>query len=418
MSSLAAAMRSTFASLQVRNYRLYFLGQVISVSGSWMQRVAQAWLVLHLTSSGLALGIVTALQFVPMLLFGTWGGLLADRADKRRLLLGTQTAAGLLALILGGLTLTGAVQLWMVYLLSLLLGMVTAVDNPTRQAFVMEMVGREYVANAVALNSATFTSARVVGPAVAGVLIAAVGTGWCFLLNAASYGAVLIALAAMDPARLLRGAPLGRGRGQLREGLAYAWSTPELRTTLLLLALVGTLAFNFSVLMPLMARNAFHGDASTLGLLFSAFGLGSLGGALFTASRPHPSFRLLMGCLVLFGLLLAGSAAAPSFPLEAGLLVPMGVAAIGFQATGNSILQIHSTPTMRGRVMALYSVVFIGTTPIGAPIVGWLAQGFGPRAGLAMGAAASLVAAAVGLARGPWRGSDRPSREVHDPEPG
>lgn len=398
--SLAAVGRvaaDTFASLRVRNYRLYFIGQVVSLSGSWMQRVAQSWLVLHLTGSGLALGMVAALQFLPILLFGAMGGLLADRLDKRRLLLVTQSLMGLLALVLGLLTLTGAVRLWMVYLLALLLGGVTAIDNPARQSFVIEMVGRRQLTNAVSLNSAVFTGARVVGPAIAGLLITVVGTGWCFVLNAASVAAVLVALAAMNPTLLHRSEAPPKTRGQLLEGFRFVWSRPDLRTPLALLAVVGTLALNFTVILPLLARNTFHGDASTYGMLFAVLGVGSLAGALFTASRREPSIRLMIGALGFFGLFMLGAAAAPTLPLEIAALIPMGVAALTFQTTTNSLIQLRAEPALRGRVMALYSVVFLGTAPIGAPIVGWVAQQFGPRVGLALGGTAVLGAAVLAL---------------------
>jgi MFS family permease len=388
----------TFDSLRIRNYRLYFAGQVVSVSGSWMQRVAQAWLVYHLSGSGLALGVVTGLQFLPVLVAGAWGGVLADRFDKRRLLLFTQTAMGLLALALGLLTISGLVQLWMVYLLALALGVVTASDNPARQAFVMELVGRSHVMNAVSLNSAVFTLARIVGPAVAGLLINAVGTGWCFLVNALSFGGVLVALAAMRRQELLPWEPSDRSRGGVLEGLRYAWSSLDLRVPLLLMAVVGTLALNFSVILPLMASQTFHGDAGTYGLLFSTLGVGSLLGALITAGRREPSRRLLLLSLLAFGLFMLAAALAPSLWLELLMLVPLGVAAVIFQATSNSTLQVNTDPALRGRVMALYSVVFMGTTPIGAPIVGLVSQAAGPRAGLALGGAAVLLAvAAFGL---------------------
>ncbi|HEY4866185.1 MAG TPA: MFS transporter [Candidatus Dormibacteraeota bacterium] len=398
MNGLGRLLGHTFDSLRIRNYRLYFAGQVVSVSGSWMQRVAQAWLVYHLSGSGLALGVVTGLQFLPVLVAGAWGGVLADRFDKRRLLLFTQTAMGLLALALGLLTISGLVQLWMVYLLALALGVVTASDNPARQAFVMELVGRSHVMNAVSLNSAVFTLARIVGPAVAGLLINAVGTGWCFLVNALSFGGVLVALAAMRRQELLPWEPSDRSRGGVLEGLRYAWSSLDLRVPLLLMAVVGTLALNFSVILPLMASQTFHGDAGTYGLLFSTLGVGSLLGALITAGRREPSRRLLLLSLLAFGLFMLAAALAPSLWLELLMLVPLGVAAVIFQATSNSTLQVNTDPALRGRVMALYSVVFMGTTPIGAPIVGLVSQAAGPRAGLALGGAAVLLAvAAFGL---------------------
>ena len=417
MNGLGRLLGHTFDSLRIRNYRLYFAGQIVSVSGSWMQRVAQAWLVYHLSGSGLALGVVTGLQFLPVLVVGAWGGVLADRFDKRRLLLCTQTAMGLLALALGLLTISGLVQLWMVYLLALALGAVTASDNPARQAFVMEMVGRSHVMNAVSLNSAVFTLARIVGPAVAGLLINAVGTGWCFLVNALSFGGVLVALAAMRRQELLPWEPADRGRGGVLEGLRYAWSSLDLRVPLLLMAVVGTLALNFSVILPLVASQTFHGDAGTYGLLFSTLGVGSLLGALITAGRREPSRRLLLLSLLAFGLFMLAAALAPSLWLELLMLVPLGVAAVIFQATSNSTLQVNTDPALRGRVMALYSVVFMGTTPIGAPIVGLVSQAAGPRAGLALGGAAVLLAvAAFGLwsARRARRGEGRLPVEDED----
>jgi MFS family permease len=402
---------STFDSLRVRNYRLYFAGQVVSVSGSWMQRVAQAWLVLHLGGGGFALGLVTGLQFLPLLLGGAWAGLLADRFDKRRLLLKTQAAMGLLALVLGLLTILGWAQLWMVYLLALALGAVTAVDNPARQAFVGDMVVREQVMNAVSLNSAVFTAARVVGPALAGLLINAVGTGWCFILNGLSFGAVLLALAAMKREELLPATPASPRPGLVREGLRYAWSNLELRIPLLLMAVVGTLALNFTVILPLMASQTFHGDAGTFGLLFSTLGLGSVLGALFTARRRQPSRRLLLLSLLGFGICMLAAAAAPSVWTELAVLLPLGVASTAFQATSNSTLQVNSEPALRGRVMALYGVVFMGTTPIGAPIIGWVSQQAGPRAALALGGVSVLFAlAAFGLWLAPRGRSGQGSR--------
>jgi MFS family permease len=417
VNGLGRLLGHTFDSLRIRNYRLYFAGQVVSVSGSWMQRVAQAWLVYHLSGSGLALGVVTGLQFLPVLVAGAWGGVLADRFDKRRLLLLTQTAMGLLALALGLLTISGLVQLWMVYLLALALGIVTASDNPARQAFVMELVGRSHVMNAVSLNSAVFTLARIVGPAVAGLLINAVGTGWCFLVNALSFGGVLVALAAMRRQELLPWEPSDRSRGGVLEGLRYAWSSLDLRVPLLLMAVVGTLALNFSVILPLMASQTFHGDAGTYGLLFSTLGVGSLLGALITAGRREPSRRLLLLSLLAFGLFMLAAAVAPSLWLELAMLVPLGVAAVIFQATSNSTLQVNTDPALRGRVMALYSVVFMGTTPIGAPIVGLVSQAAGPRAGLALGGAAVLLTvAAFGLwsARRARRGEGQLPAEDED----
>ena len=404
MTTVAGGFTRTFASLRNRNFRIFFTAQIVSVTGNWMQSIAQMWLVLHLTGSGLALGITAALQFTPILLFGTWGGLLADRVDKRKLLMVTQSSAGVVALVLAGLTLGGLVQLWMVYVLAFALGMVNVFDNPGRQSFVTEMVGKEQVINAVGLNSAVFTLARVIGPAIAGVLIAVVGTGWCFLYNGLSYFPVVFALVLMRPWELHRGRPTPRARGQIRAGIRYAWSTPELRFPLLLMLVVGTLAFNFSVLMPLMASFAFHSGASTFGLLMSFMGAGAFVGALVSANRARPSHRLLAFAGVAFGGLLIGAALAPTLLIELLVLLPLGAAMITFQATANSLLQLNSDPALRGRVMALYVMVFLGTTPIGGPIVGWVAEQFGARTGLGLGGLATVIASLVLLwALGHWR---------------
>jgi MFS family permease len=404
VTTVAGGFTRTFASLRNRNFRIFFTAQIVSVTGTWMQSIAQMWLVLHLTGSGLALGITAALQFTPILLFGTWGGLLADRVDKRKLLMVTQSAAGVVALVLAGLTLGGLVQLWMVYVLAFALGMVNVFDNPGRQSFVTEMVGKEQVINAVGLNSAVFTLARVIGPAIAGVLIAVVGTGWCFLYNGLSYFPVVFALVLMRPWELHRGRPTPRARGQIRAGIRYAWSTPELRFPLLLMLVVGTLAFNFSVLMPLMASFVFHSGASTFGLLMSFTGAGAFVGALVSANRARPSHRLLAFAGVAFGGLLIGAALAPTLLIELLVLLPLGAAMITFQATANSLLQLNSDPALRGRVMALYVMVFLGTTPIGGPIVGWVAEQFGARTGLGLGGLATVIASLVLLwALGHWR---------------
>ena len=395
MTSVAAGFTRTFASLSNRNFRIFFTAQIVSVTGTWMQSIAQMWLVLHLTGSGVALGITAALQFTPILLFGTWGGLLADRLDKRKLLMITQSAAGIVALVLAGLTLGGVVQLWMVFVLAFSLGMVNVFDNPARQSFVTEMVGKDQISNAVSLNSAVFTLARVIGPAVAGVLIAFVGTGWCFLYNGLSYFPVVLALLLMRPSELLRGLPAVRARGQIRAGISYAWKRPELRFPLLLMLVVGTLAFNFSVLMPLMARFVFNSGASTFGLLMSFMGAGAFVGALVSANRARPTQRLLALAGVAFGGLLIGAALAPTLPIELLVLLPMGAAMVTFQATANSLLQLNSDPAFRGRVMALYVMVFLGTTPIGGPIIGWIAQQFGARVGLGLGGLATLIASAA-----------------------
>jgi MFS family permease len=391
--------RLTFASLAVRNYRLYFLGMLVSSCGTWMQSVAQGWLVLRLTGSGTAVGLVIAMQFVPTLVGGMWGGVVADRFDKRRTLLATQAAMALVAAALATVTLTGVVTLWMVFAAAFLTGCSTVVDTPTRQAFVSELVGAERLANAVALNSAMFNAARVVGPAIAGGVILAAGTGACFALNAVSYAAVIAGLAAMRKEELHRGAPAAKAKGQVREGLRYVMSTPALRSTLLLVAVVGTFALNFTVLLPLLARFTFDAGPGTLGLLTSTMGLGSLGGALTAAARGNPSPRLLAGAAGTLGLAMTGIAVAPTLPIAVAFLAVAGASAITFLATANSLLQLTSSAEMRGRVMALYALVFLGSTPIGGPIVGVVAQRFDPRAGFLVGAAAALAGALGSLRR-------------------
>jgi MFS family permease len=393
------SLSRTFRSLRTRNFRLYASGQALSLIGTWMQRLGQEWLVLELTGSGRWLGVVAALQFLPLLVVGSWGGLLADRVDKRRLLLVTQSAAGVLAALLGVVTLTGAVRLWMVLVLALALGIVTALDNPTRQAFVIEMVGIDDVANAVTLNSVMINAARAIGPAIAGVLIVAAGMAPTFLINAASYGLVVVALTAMDPERLQRGVPAVRAPGQLREGLRYVARTPALRTPLLLLVVAGMFAYEFTVTLPLLARYAFEGDARTLGILNSALGIGAVVGGLVTAGRDAPTDRSTVFAALAFGGLLLVTAAAPTLWLAAVALLLTGAVSITFLASANALLQLRTSAEYRGRVMALWGIALLGTTPIGAPIVGWIGELAGARAGLAAGGAATLLAALVAHGR-------------------
>jgi MFS family permease len=391
MTRLRRATRYTFRAMSVRNYRLYFVGQLISTTGTWMQSIAQAWLVLQLTGSGVALGITTALQFTPMLLAGAWGGVVADRVDKRRLLVCTQLAAGLLALVLGLVTVLGVVQLWMIYALALALGAVFAIDNPTRRAFVGEMVGTEHLSNAVSLSSAMFTGARVVGPAIAGLLIARAGVSWCFFANGLSYGAAVAAFVVMRRDEFFAVEPVPKRKGQLREGLRYAWSTPALRLPLVLTAVIGTLAWNFQVVLPLLAKQTFGGDAGTFGSMYALMSVGSVVGALVTAHEARATRRFLLGSALVFGVMLVFAAAAPTLAVEMVVLVAVGAAGIGFTAMANGVLQTECAPEMRGRVMALFSVAFLGSTPIGGPIVGWVSEQLGPRAGLWLGGLATLA---------------------------
>ncbi|MGH9129436.1 MAG: MFS transporter [Acidimicrobiales bacterium] len=390
-------MIRTFRSLRVRNYRLFASGQVVSLTGTWMQRVGQDWLVTQLThTSGTALGITTGLQFLPVLLFGLYGGVIADRFPKRRLLLVTQSTMAALALLLGLLVVTGEVRLWQVYLLAFGTGMCTAVDNPTRQAFITEMVGPDEVVNAVGLNSATFNLARIAGPALGGLMIALLGgrTGPLFLLNAASYGAVLACVWAMRESELFDpGRRVARATGQLRAGLAYVRHRPLLYLPIILVGVVGTLGFNFQITLVLIDRSVFHLGAGAYGLLSATLAVGSLGGAVLAARRTRPTARLLVGAALAFGVfeVLAGSM--PGYIALALMLVPTGVASLSFTATANSSVQLASEPAMRGRVMGLYMLVFLGGTPIGAPLVGWLASAAGPRWSLWIGGGASALAA-------------------------
>ncbi|MFF5705874.1 MFS transporter [Streptomyces sp. NPDC012794] len=389
--------RGTFSSLRIRNYRLFATGQVVSNTGTWMQRIAQDWLVLSLTGSASAVGITIALQFLPMLLFGLYGGVLADRLPKRPLLLVTQSAMGLTGVALAALTLAGHVQVWHVYLAAFLTGLVTVVDNPARQTFVSEMVGPEQLANAVSLNSANFQSARLVGPAIAGVLITAVGSGWAFLLNGLSFAAPLAGLLLMRTHELRPVTPQPRAKGQLREGLRYVAGRPELVWPIVLVGFIGTFGFNFPIWLSAFVDDVFHGDAGTYGLFNTLIAAGSLAGALLAARRGPSRLRLLVTAAVLFSVLLLVTAFAPGFWLFAALLVPIGMFGLTVNVVANSGVQTATGPEMRGRVMALYMMVFTGGTPVGAPLVGWITDTYGARLGMASGGLISLVAA-VGVA--------------------
>lgn len=395
-------IRRTFAPLSIPNYRRFFVGQVFARCGAWVQAVAEIWLVLRLTGSGVSLGLTTALQFAPMLLLGAWAGVWADRISKRRILLAAQGWMVAPALALLVLTATGAVELWMVYALVLARGLGHAVDTPVRQSFVMEVVGRDQVAAAVSLNSAVVSTARLVGPAVAGGLIAGVGIAPCFAVSCAAFLVAVGGLLAVEPVSLQRAALSGRHSGQLREALSQVRSNPALRVPLTAMAVVGTLAFNFQVVLPLMARYAFDGGAGTYGALAGAMGAGAILGAVTTAGRGNPSLTGLGATALAFGALLAAIAAAPTLGLALAALVLMGAAAISFTATTNSLLQLAAPTAMRGRVMALWSVVYLGSTCVGGPIIGWVSELAGPRAGLALGAVATFATGA-GLLMGAVR---------------
>ncbi|HEV2375736.1 MAG TPA: MFS transporter [Streptosporangiaceae bacterium] len=393
----------TFSSLATRNYRLFAAGQVVSNTGTWMQRVAQDWLVLELThGSGTALGTAIGLQFLPQLLFSLWGGAVADRYPKRAILFITQALMGALALVLGLLALTGAVEVWHVYLLAFALGLVAVVDNPTRQTFVAQLVGRDRMANAIALNSATFNLARVVGPAVAGLVIGTVGVPAAFLVNAVSYGAVLTGLKLMRPAELHPLEPVPRARGQLREALSYVAARPQVWLTLGLVFFVATFGMNFTVTTALMSREVFHTGATEFGLASAVFAAGALAGALLAARRARPGMGLLLTAAGAFGALEVVTGFMPTYWAFLAMLVPTGLALLVFSATANSTTQLSVAPEVRGRVMGLYMLVFLGGAPLGSPMCGWVAEQFGARMSLVGGglvAAVAAAAAAVVLAR-------------------
>ncbi|MEU6340118.1 MFS transporter [Streptomyces sp. NPDC046977] len=394
----APARGGTFSSLRNRNYRLFASGALISNTGTWMSRIAQDWLVLSLTGSSFAVGITTALQFLPMLLFGLYGGVIADRYPKRRILLGTQITMGALGLLLAALTLSGTVQVWHVYAIAFGVGMVTVVDNPTRQAFVVEMVGPADVRNAVSLNSANFQSARLIGPAVAGVLITAVGSGWAFLFNGLSFIAPLAGLLMMRVGDLYAVPTAPRGKGQLREGLRYVAGRPELIWPIVLVGFIGTFAYNFPIWLTAFADHVFHGDAGMYGLFNSVLAVGSVIGALLAARRGSTRLRLLVGAAFGFGVLEMVAALSPTYWVFLVLMLPIGMFGLTFNTTANASVQLATDPVMRGRVMSLFMMVFVGGTPLGGPLVGWVTDEFGARTGfLAGGLVAALAAVSVGV---------------------
>ena len=393
IASRPGLLQRTFRSLHIYNYRLFFFGQVVSMSGTWMQSVAQSWLVLQLSGSSLALGITVGLQFGPVLFLGAWAGALADRVDKRRLLIVTQSVAAVLALVLGVLTATDVVSVWMIWVLAGLTGCAVALDMPSRQSFVYEMVGPDDLANAVGLNAVIINSSRILGPALGGLLIAGLGVAPCFFFNAVSFLAVIVALAVMRRRELRPSKPVKRQPGQVRAGLKYVWRTPELRVPLVMMAVVSTLAYNFSVVLPLLTRSVYGRGGGAYGLLSAAMGVGALAGALLMAGRARPSRRLLVASTLAFGVATLALAAVPGYTAGLVLLVPIGAAAVLFISSTNSLLQLNAKDSMRGRVMALWSVVFLGSTPIGGPLTGALARGFGVRWAVAFGGVAAVATA-------------------------
>ncbi|MEV0593048.1 MFS transporter [Nonomuraea cavernae] len=387
-----------FRSLKIRNYRMFAAGGAVSNVGTWLQRTAQDWLVLELThGSAAALGTATALQFLPMLLFGMFGGVLADRYPKRPILIGAQSMMAGLALTIGVLTMTGAAQVWHVYVMAFALGLISCVEVPTRQAFVVEMVGRKDLSNAIALNSSIFNLARVVGPAIAGVLIYVLGgTGPIFLVNALTFAAVISSLVFMRKSELNLAPPVPRAKGQLREGLRYVLQREELLMPIMLVAFVSMFAQAFSMSIALMAREVFKAGASSFGMASSMFAIGALGGALLAARRARPSRRMLVAGAIGFGLFQIATGLAPFYPVYLLLLIPTGIALITFNTSANASVQLATAPDMRGRVMGIYMLVFTGGAPIGAPLVGWLSELGGPRAGVMLSGV--LVVVGTGLA--------------------
>ncbi len=398
MTKLLAVGRRTFSALSVPNYRRYFVGQSVSLTGTWMQSVAQSWLVYTLTRSSTDLGFVVALQTLPVLLLGPYGGVIADRVDKRRLMVVLQSMMGLQALALGLLTVIHVVTFPELCVLAVVLGVNNTFENPIRQTFVLEMVGPGELRNAVSLNSTMTNAARAIGPAVAGVLIATVGVGVCFLLNSASFVAVVASLLTMNLAELQPTAPAVRAKGQLREGLRYVGHEPRLLFPLVMMGIVGMLAYEFQVVLPVVARETFHGGAEAYGFMNACMGAGAVAGGLVTATRGRTGIRPLVLAATGFGVAILAAGLAPVLVVEYVVLAFVGWASVSFLATGNSTLQLEADPSMRGRVMSLWAVAFMGSTPIGGPLMGFVVGIAGGRAGLLVGGSSCLVAAGIGVA--------------------
>ena len=393
-------MSETFASLRFRNFRLFFVGQLISQIGSWMRQVAMALLVLKLTDNGVAVGGLVAFQFLPVLVIGPWAGLLADRSDKRKLLLIVQSCLMCNSFVLALLAAMGHPPVWSLYLVALVGGVFTALDNPARRSFVTEMVPEENVQNAVSLNTAIMTGSRIVGPAVAGLLITTVGYTWCFVGDGLSFIAVIVGLWMMRPAELRLPPVIARGRGQVREGLRYVWERDDLRIPLLIMTVVGTLAFNFSVVLPLFVKRSLDGSDADFTLLFSALSVGSVIGALWSARRTVVRLRHIVLSTFAFGVAMLVLSVVPTLTTSFPAAVLVGFTSVAFMTTSTTMLQLRADATMRGRVLALQAMVFLGSTPIGGPIVGAVCQRFGARSGLVVGGVACLAAGAYGLHAG------------------
>lgn len=388
-----------FRSLRLFNYRIWFLGALVSNIGTWMQRTAQDWLVYDILThqDAAAMGIVMALQLGPQLLLAPWAGLIADTYNRRKVLLFTQVAMALLGLGLGVLVLSGEAALWHVYAFALALGVVSAVDAPARQSFVSEVVGEADLPNAVALNSASFNAARMVGPAGAGLLTVAVGPGWVFLINTLTFAAMVLALLKMRSSELRVLPKAGPGKGRIRAGLRYVRLRPDLMMVLLAVFIVGTFGLNFAVFIAAMARTEFGQDAGVFGILNSVMAIGSVCGALLSARRDKPRLRFVFGAAGAFGAACLVAASAPTLVWFAVSLIPVGLFALTLMTSANAYVQTTTAPVMRGRVMALYFAIFMGGTPLGAPLVGWVSNSFGPRWSLGVAAASGLITAVIGF---------------------
>ena len=388
---------STFDSLRVRNFRLFFSGQLISQIGNWLTLIAQALLVLKLTDSGLALGLLAACQFGPVLVLGAWSGLVADRSDKRKLLMIVQSFAMLQSFSLAFIAFMNHPPVAAIYVVAVLGGIATAFDNPARRAYVVEMVPEANVQNAVSLNSALMTGSRVVGPALAGLLITTVGYGWTFAADGVSYLAVILGLFMMRTRENRPHLVTPRGKGQVREGLRYVRTMPELFVPLVMMAIVGTFAFNFQTVMPLLVKRTLHGTTRTFTLIYSVISIGSLVGALLSARRSSVSVRHIIWSTYAFGASMLLLAITPNVPFTYPIGVLVGISSITFMTTSTAIVQLRADPSMRGRVLALQAIVFLGSTPIGGPILGWVCQQFGARFGVAIGGASAIVAGIYGM---------------------
>ncbi|MBE7701485.1 MFS transporter [Oerskovia sp. Sa1BUA8] len=386
-------MSATFSSLKYYNYRLWFGSALVANVGTWMQRIAQDWLVLTVltANSGVAVGVITALQFAPVLALSAWAGVLADRLPRRKMLMATQGASGLLALGLGALVLSGHVELWHVYGFALALGCVSALDGPVRQTFVAEMVPSDKLSNAVGLNSASFNAARLIGPGVAGLLIAAVGTGWVFIINGISFGATIFALSRMRTREMHRLPSASREKGQIREGIRYVRGRSDIIVIMVVLSVVSTFGLNFQLTSAMMARVEFGMGAGEYGMLGSILAIGSLTGALMAARRERPRVRLVIGSAFGFAVATGVMALMPSYTTFALACIPVGFMSLTMMTAANTTIQMTTDPVMRGRVMSLYMIVFLGATPVGAPIVGWIAEAYGPRWAIGIGSITALL---------------------------